>query len=528
MGRARPGGIWTVPATIPSVNEAPTGTVALVGAGPGHPGLITVRAVELLRRAAVVVYDRLVAPGLLDYAPPAAERVCVTELGPCHAERMAPIHDALIAAARQGKRVVRLKGGDPLLFGRGGEEAEALARAGIPFEIVPGVTAALGAAAFAGIPLTHRACASGVAIVTGHEQPGKPETALDWAALARFPGTLILYMGMSRLGHIAQTLIREGMDRATPAAAIQWASLGGQRTVRATLAELAQVVRDAGLSAPAVVIIGPVVDLREQLAWFERLPLFGKRVLVTRPRQQSAVLVDKLIELGAAPVVLPTVEIREPSDWRPVDAALRRLREFHWLVFTSANGVDMFLSRLRHIGLDLRALGSLKIAAIGPKTAEELRQRGLAPDLVPPRFQSEHLAEALSAAVTPGQRVLLARADRGRELLREELSRRAEVEQVAVYSQVDAVEMDTAVVQRLRQGEIDYVTLTSANIARSLLERLDEGTLARIREGQTRLVTISPVTSAAVRALALPVAAEAPEATIDGILTALVKDASRE
>jgi uroporphyrinogen III methyltransferase/synthase len=516
-----------MPATIPSVSVAQSGTVALVGAGPGHPGLITVRAVELLRRANMVVYDRLVAPGLLDYAPPHAERVCVTELGPCHAERMAPIHDALIAAARQGKRVVRLKGGDPLLFGRGGEEAEALARAGVPFEIVPGVTAALGAAAFAGIPLTHRACASGVAIVTGHEQPGKPETALDWAALARFPGTLVLYMGMSRLGHIAETLVREGKDRATPAAAVEWASLGEQRTVQATLGSLAKAVRDAGLTAPAVIVIGPVVELREHIAWFERLPLFGKRVLVTRPKQQSAALVDKLIELGAAPVVLPTVEIREPSDWRPVDAALRRLREFHWLVFTSANGVQMFLSRLRHVGLDLRALGSLKIAAIGPKTAEELRARGLAPDLVPPRFQSEHLAEALTAAVAPGQRVLLARADRGRDLLREELSRRAEVEQVAVYGQVDAVAIDAEILDRLRRGEIDYITLTSANIARSLLERLDEACLSRIREGQTRLVTISPVTSAAVTARGLPVAAEAAEATIDGILTALIDGASR-
>jgi uroporphyrinogen III methyltransferase/synthase len=509
------------------VVEAQTARVALVGAGPGHPGLITVRAVELLRGADMVVYDRLVAPHLLDYAPPHAERICVTDLGPCHAERMAPIQETLIAAAREGKRVVRLKGGDPLLFGRGGEEAEALANAGIPFEIVPGVTAALGAAAFAGIPLTHRACASGVAIVTGHEQPGKPETALDWAALARFPGTIVLYMGMSRLGHIAQTLIREGKDRATPAAAVQWASMGEQRTVQAPLGELATAAKDAGLAAPAVVLIGPVVGLREQLSWFERLPLFGKRILVTRPKQQSVQLVDRLIELGAAPLVLPTVEIREPDDWRPVDAALRRLGEFHWLVFTSVNGVEMFLTRLRHLGLDLRALGSLKIAAIGPKTAEELRQRGLEPDLVPPRFQSEHLAEALSAVVAPGQRVLLARADRGRELLREELSRRAHVEQVAVYSQVDAVEMDAEALARLRRGEIDYITLTSANIARALVERLDDACLAWIRDGRTRLATISPVTSAAVIALGLPVAVDAEEATMAGMVTALIGAASK-
>jgi uroporphyrinogen III methyltransferase/synthase len=506
------------------VSATSQGFVSLVGAGPGHPGLVTLRAVELLQRADLVLYDNLVAPGLLEHAPAHAERICVTQLGPRHAERMAPIHETMIEAARQGKRVVRLKGGDPFLFGRGGEEAQALRGAGIPFEIVPGVSAALGASAFAGIPLTHRACASGVAIVTGHEQPDKSDTAIDWASLARFPGTLVLYMGMSRLEQIAQALIQAGKDPQAPAAVVQWATLGGQRTVEAALVNLPAAVSEAQLAAPAIVIIGPVVSLREELAWFEALPLYGKRVLVTRPRQQSSALVNRLVELGAVPLVLPAVEIREPADWRPVDAALRRLREFHWLVFTSANGVQMLIGRLRAIGLDLRALGAVKLAAIGPKTAEELNRHDLAPDLMPSRFQSEHLAAALKAAIAPGQRVLLARADRGRELLHDELARHCEVEQIAVYRQVDAVELDRQVINDLQDGMIDYITLTSANIARSLLGRLDDRCRAPILARRTRIVTISPVTSAAVRELGLPVAREANEATAEGVVQALLED----
>ncbi len=507
------------------MSAAPTGFVYLVGAGPGHPGLITLRAVECLRQANLVLYDHLVPEAMLDHAPPTAERVPLTDLAARHVERCGPVLERMVAAARQGKRVVRLKGGDPLVFGRGGEEAAALREAGIPFEIVPGVTAALGAAAFAGVPLTHRACASAVALVTGHEEPGKPETALDWPALARFPGTLAVYMGMARLEHVVQSLVAAGKDPHTPALAVQHATLGVQKTVEATLADLPARVQAARLAAPAVILIGPVITLRSQLTWFEELPLFGKRVLVTRPRHQAAALVGRLIDLGAAPLVMPTVEIGEPADWGPVDAALRRLKEYHWLVFTSANGVEALIGRLRKIGLDLRALGSVKLAAIGPKTAEALRERCLEPDLVPARYQSEDLAAALKQAIPSGQRVLLARADRGRELLREELTGYCHVDQVAVYAQTDAVEMDATILERLRHGDVDYITLTSANIARSLLARLDASSLAHVREGKVKLATISPVTSAEVRARKLPVAVEAKSATMEGLVEGLVADA---
>jgi uroporphyrinogen III methyltransferase/synthase len=500
--------------------------VFLVGAGPGNPGLLTLRAVECLAQADLVLYDRLVPVRLLEHAPPTAERICVADLPGCHPERWPHIHRTLIEAARQGKRVVRLQGGDPFLFGRGGEEAEALREAGIPYEVVPGVTAGLGAAAFAGIPLTHRLHASGVVLVTGHEHPDKPERRVDWAWLARFTGTVVVYMGVSRLPQITRSLLEHGKPPDTPAAAIRWGTTGDQRTVEAPLSDLAAAVQREGLTAPALVVIGAVAGLRPRLAWAERRLLFGKRVLVTRPRHQAGDLVRRLEELGAVPVLLPAVEVREPADWGPVDRALADLAGYQWLVFTSANGVHALLRRLRQTGRDLRSLGGVRLAAIGPGTADALRAYHLEPDLVPPEYRSESLAAALRERAA-GQRILLARADRGRDMLRQELAAVATVEQVAVYSQVDALEDAGEVLGRLRAGEIEYVTLTSSNIARALLRPLDPAGRGRIEAGEVKLVTISPVTSAAVRELGLPVAAEAAEYTAPGVVEALVQLAGR-
>jgi uroporphyrinogen III methyltransferase/synthase len=498
--------------------------VFLVGAGPGHPGLLTLRAVECLARADLVLYDQLVSPRLLDFAPPSARRVCVRELHEHHAGRVPLVNQVLIDAARQGQCVVRLKGGDPFVFGRGAEEGELLHQAGVPFEVVPGVTAALGAA-FAGIPLTDRRCASAVAFVTGHEQDGRGASQLDWEALARFPGTLVFYMGVSRLAVLARSLIEHGKPADTPAALVYRATTGRQRSVEATLGELPSAVEASGLRSPSLVIVGPVVRLRPALNWFETRPLFGRRVLVTRPRHQAGEMVQRLESLGAEVTVLPAVEVREPADWVPVDRAIADLARFQWLVFTSANGVHFFLRRLRAVGRDLRALGGVRLAVIGPATAEALRSYHLEPDLMPAAFRSEELAEELYRRVA-GQRVLLARADRGRELLRERLAEVAEVEQVAVYSQTDAVEIDAETADRVRRGDIDYVTLTSSNIARALVRLLDEAALARLRDGTVRLVSISPVTSGAVRDLGLPVASEATEYTTGGVIAALAADAA--
>jgi uroporphyrinogen III methyltransferase/synthase len=495
--------------------------VFLVGAGPGNPGLLTLRAVEVLARADLVLYDRLVSPRLLEFAPPSARRICVRELHEHHAERVPLVNEMLVTAATQGQCVVRLKGGDPYVFGRGGEEAELLHQAGVPFEVVPGVTAALGAAAYAGIPLTDRRYASAVAFVTGHEQDDKADARLDWDALARFPGTLVFYMGFGRLSRIAGSLIERGKAADTPAALVYWATTGRQRTVEATLADLPGAVAAAGLKSPALVFVGPVVRLRPALDWFAARPLLGRRVLVTRPRQQAGDMVRRLEELGAEVLALPAVEVRDPPDWGPVDRAVAELAHYQWLVFTSVNGVHFFLRRLRQQGRDLRALGTTRLAAIGPVTADALRSYHLEPDLVPAQYDSESLAQELRARAA-GQRILLVRADRGRELLRQELGPVADVEQVAAYSQLDAVTIDADLAGQLRNGEIDYIALTSSNIARALVRLLDAEALARLRDGTVKLVTISPVTSAAVRDLGLPVAAGATEYTTEGVIAAIV------
>ncbi len=499
-----------------------TGKVYLVGAGPGDPGLLTLRAVECLSQADLVVYDKLVNVRLLEHAP-GAERICVGDLPGSHDERYARVHRLLIDAARAGKTVVRLKGGDPFIFGRGGEEGAALRQAGIAFEIVPGVTAALAAGAYAGIPLTQRTRSSAVAFVTGHECHAKDDP-IDWAALAKFPGTVVIYMGIARLESIARNLIEHGKAADTPAAAVQWASTGRQRTVTGTLATIHERVTQAQLAAPAVIIIGPVVELRSTIAWFEERPLLGRTVLVTRPRQQGEAMIRRLENLGATVYHLPVVEVGSPSDLEAVDRVLTNLWDYDWLVFTSANGVQAFLRRLEELGRDLRDLGRLKLAAIGPRTAEALHAFHLRPDLVPDEYRSENLAEVLAPHVS-AQRVLLARADRGRELLREALTDIAEVEQIAVYSQTDAV-LDSHVLELLRRGQIDFVTLTSSNIARAFVQALDDETRRHLGR-EIRLVTISPVTSATLRELGLEPSAEAKEFTADGVVDALVDLACR-
>lgn len=520
------------------------GKVFLVGAGPGDPGLLTLRALECLSQADVVIHDQLVLPRILEYAPTHAERICVADLPGCHPERHPYIHQAMIESARCGKCVVRLKGGDPFLFGRGGEEVEVLRQAGIAYEVVPGVTAALAAAAGAGIPLTHRLHASAVALITGHENPIKGQSLLDWPALARFPGTLVIYMGVARLPQLVKQLLEQGKDPQTPSAAIRWASTGEQRTVEAALADLPAVVHAAGIKAPAVVVIGPVVAMRSELSWFERRPLFGKRVLVTRPRPTGSLrnglpvpsltlptragllptghCFERQLELlGAVPVLQPLLEIRAPVNWSSVDQAIAQLANYQWLVFTSANGVHAFAHRLLHQGRDLRALGHLRVAVIGSGSAEALRSYHLVPDLVPEVFRSENLAAELKEQVA-GQRVLLARADRGRDILLRELATVARVDQIAVYSQATVVELDGTVRERLEGGEIDYVTVTSSNIAKVLGKLLSARAKAQIETGVTKLVSISPVTSAAIREQGLPVAAEAVEHNMAGMLTALV------
>ena len=505
---------------VPSVPP----TVFLVGAGPGDPGLLTVRAAELLARADLVVYDQLVPRRLLDFANPSAELLCVRDLPGNHPDKYPHIHELLIASGQAGKVVVRLKGGDPLVFGRGGEEAEALRAAGIGYEIVPGVTAAFAAAAYLDIPLTHRKHASAVALVTGHELPNKPGNRLDWQALAAFPGTLAIYMGIARLPLIVSELLKYGKPPDTPAGIVERASTGDMRTAFAPLKDLESARRHAGLEAPGLILVGNAIDQRIAKSWFESRPLFGHRVLVTRPRHQAGPMMRRLELLGAVPLLLPTLAIREPTDFTAFDAALDRLRnhEWDWIVFTSVNGVQAFVRRLLARGRDLRDFGGVKLAAIGSKTAEALREFHLTPDVVPPDFIAESLAATLMPAVA-GQRVLLARANRGRDVLRQELAKTAQVEQVTVYEQIDGIAPEASELAALRRGEIRFVTLSSSNVARGLLAMFDDTIRGRIHRGEIQLIAISPETGRVVRELGYPVAAEATVYTAEGLVEAVQK-----
>ena len=483
-----------------------TGIVHLVGAGPGDPGLLTVRAVELLGAADVVLYDRLIPPEALAHARPGAELVYVGKEGEGPQFPQEDTHRLLLEHARAGKRIVRLKGGDPFVFGRGGEEALVLEQAGIPFEVVPGVTAGVAAPAYAGIPVTHRDVASGVAFVTGHEDPDKPESAIDWPALARFPGTLVFYMGVRSLPRIAERLVAGGRPAGEPVAVVERGTLPGQRTLLATLADVAERAAAERIRAPAITLVGEVARLREQLAWLESRPLHGRTVAVTRARAQASPLAARLRTLGAAVVEAPAIRIA------PLEASVPPLDGYDLVCVTSPNGADLLLDRLR----DARELAGITVAAIGPGTARALRARGIEPDVVPERAVAEGLVEAL--ADVPVSRALIARAAEGRDVLPDALRERgAEVDVVALYETVAEPLDDGA---REAATAADYLLFTSASSVRFFHDAA--GTL----DGP-RLVSIGPATSAELRARGAEPDLEADPHTPDGLVAALLTDAAR-
>jgi uroporphyrinogen III methyltransferase/synthase len=480
-----------------------TGIVYLVGAGPGDPGLLTVRAVELIAEADVVLYDRLIPPEALAHARPEAQVVYVGKQGEGPQVPQDDTHALLLEHARAGRRVVRLKGGDPFVFGRGGEEALVLSQAGVPFEIVPGVTAGVAAPAYAGIPVTHREMASGVAFVTGHEDPSKPESSLDWPALARFPGTLVFYMGVRTLPRIAEQLTAAGRPPDEPVAVVERGTLPGQRTLLATLADVAERAQEEGIRAPAITLVGPVAGLREQLAWLEARPLHGRTVAVTRARAQASGLAARLRGLGAAVVEAPAIRIA------PLDTPLPPLRVYDLVCVTSPNGADLLLDRLR----DARELAGITVAAIGPGTARALRARGVEPDVVPERAVAERLVEALETV--PVSRALIARAAEGRDVLPEALrARGAEVDVAALYETVSEPLADGA---REAAAAADYLLFASASSVRFYAQA--GGTL----EGP-RLVSIGPATSEELRAHGAEPDLEAEPHTPDGLIDALLND----
>ena len=467
--------------------------VYLIGAGPGDPGLFTLRGKALLEKADVIVYDYLANPSLLQWARPDAELVYVGKKAGDHALRQIEINSLLVEKAREGKLVARLKGGDPYIFGRGGEEAEELLEAGIEFEEVPGISSAIAGPAYAGIPLTHRSFASSVTLITGHEDPDKPGSAHNWKALAAGANTLVFVMGMKNLPEISRKLIEAGLRPDTPAALVYWGTTPRHRSLVSTLAKLPQEAVAQGFTNPSLIVVGGVVSLHDRLNWFEKKPLLGRGVVVTRAREQASGLANMLAELGADVIQFPTINISPLAEYGEVDAVVAKLDGYDWLVFTSVNGVKHFWQRLAACGKDSRALGGRKVAAIGPATADELRARGIEPDFIPEKYVAEGVVEGLLALGMAGKRVLVPRAKEAREVLPDELGKAgAVVDVLPVYQTLPADARREEVLELLREGRIHCVTFGSSSTVDNFLSLISVDT---VREHhQVRLAAIGPVT----------------------------------
>ena len=494
----------------------PHGRVYLVGAGPGDPGLLTLRGAACLAMADVVLYDYLASPELLSHCRAGTQRICLGRHGHGRLLSQTEINAAIVRHALAGRTVVRLKGGDPAIFARLAEELAALSAAGLQYEIVPGVTAAQAARSHASLPLTDRDEASCVAFVTGQEKHDRSADRLDYAALARFPGTLVFYMGITTVGSWSRTLLDEGKAAATPVAIVRRCSLPDQQTFFTTLGEVAEFVAGKKLRPPAVVIVGDVAKPREIANWFTTRPLFGRTVLITRPDHQSDDLATRLLNLGANVLRQPAIEIGPPADWTNVDKAIEGLAGFDWLVFSSSNGVDSLLGRILALGYDMRRLAGARLAAIGPGTAAALATFHVTADLQPETYRAESLAESLGPQVR-GKRVLLIRASRGREVLAEMLTGAgAIVEQVVAYESRDVAAADEDIIQELASGRIDITTVTSSAIAHNLA-RLFGDDLSK-----TRLAAISPLTASVLTELGHPAAIVAGIYTTDGLVQAIL------
>lgn len=491
-------------------------TVYLVGAGPGDPGLITLRGVECLARAHIVLYDYLVNPAILAHAPPNAELMPLGRRISGRGVTPDDITSRMIAGARQGKTVVRLKGGDPSVFGRGADEEQALREAGIPFEIIPGITTGLAVAAYCEIPITQQDDASAVALVTGRERDAKVASRLDFGALASFPGTLLLYMGVTRAEEWSGALLEHGKPPDTPVAIVRWCTRAEQRQVRCTLGTAARVIAEQSIRPPAVIVIGDVVARAPDLPWFEARPLFGVRVLVPGSPATSELLRARLTQLGADAVIEPAIRITDPTDWAPLDAALDGLGRYDWLVFSNAMGVDCFLGRLLRRGGDVRRLGAVRVCAIGAGTADRLTRYHVTADLVPEGFGAESLARALLQA-DGGTTVLLVRSGRGGDAWIAALrAGGGTVEPVAAYQTTDVEKPDPDVAAALEAGEIAWIAITSSSVARSL------ATLYGDRLRGARFATIGPLASATLRDLGFEPAVEANPQTTAGLVDAIL------
>jgi uroporphyrinogen III methyltransferase/synthase len=497
------------------------GTVYLVGAGPGDPSLITLRGVECLKKADVVVYDYLANEQLLSHAPDTAERIYAGKIGGRHNQGQDEINNLLVEKGREGKVVVRLKGGDPFVFGRGGEECEALREAGIPFEIVPGVTAAVGASAYAGIPLTHRDITASVAFVTGQEGKDKHESNIDWDRLSLGGGTVVFYMGVTTLRSNMQRMIEHGRSPDTPVALVRWATTPCQHVLVGTLADIADKAEKCGFKPPAVTIVGEVVALREKLQWFDKRPLCGNKIIVTRAAEQAGEFSAKLAARGATVLECPTIRLVEPENWQLLDLAIRDLPDYDWLVLTSGNAVRYFFQRMDTLRLDARALAGCRICAVGPKTADEIRSFGIRPDLVPADYKAEGVVDEFSRLDMHNTRVLFPRADKARDVIPRELKRMgAHVDSPVAYRNIFPERLPPETLFALEKRSVDCITFTSSSTVKNLAAMLGEELMLDMLKG-VAVASIGPITSKSCRDLGLKVDIEPQSYTLDSLADAL-------
>ncbi|MFH1382035.1 MAG: uroporphyrinogen-III C-methyltransferase [Chloroflexota bacterium] len=494
------------------------GKVYLVGAGPGDPGLITVKGLDCLKRADVIVYDRLIDDSLLKSARPDAEKIYVGKSGRYHSLEQKEINKLLVKKAQEGKTVVRLKGGDPFVLGRGGEEAETLTENNISFEIVSGVSSAVAVPAYAGIPVTHRRVASSFAVVTGHEDAGKKKSSIAWDKVANGADTLVCLMGVNNLAQIVSQLIKNGRTETTPVAVIHQGTTRQQRTITGTLADIVAKAKEQNIAPPAVIVVGEVVRLRSKLNWFEQSPLAGKRILVTRAREQASELSQQLSERGALPIEMPVIKISPPASWKKLDQAILNLKKYHWVIFTSVNGVETFFQRVHALGLDSKSFRRIKIGVIGSATAKALNEYGLSPDYIPETYTSQGFLAGFGRYDISGHKVLLPRADIASQELADGINRLGgETHEVVAY-RTRAAKANTKGRQMLLNGEIDVVTFASSSTVTNLLNIMGTEWPAI---NQARIACIGPKTAATAIEAGLRVDIEAKTHTIRGLVEAV-------
>lgn len=499
-----------------------TGTVYLIGAGPGDPGLLTIKAKECIETADVIVYDYLASPFLLDYARSDAQIIYVGKKGGDHTLSQDKINLLLVDKAKLGLDVARLKGGDPFVFGRGGEEAQMLLSHNVPYEVVPGVTSAIAAPAYAGIPVTHRDHTSFVSFITGHEDPTKKDTSMQWDVFAKSNATLVFLMGVKNLENIVKNLVKYGKPSDTPVALVRWGTTARQETVTGTLETIVQIVKQAKLKSPAIIVIGHVVSLREELAWFDKRPLFGKRIVITRARAQASGLVSMLSKLGAQCIEIPTIQIVPPEDTAPLKDCINHIKNYDWLVFTSVNGVKFFFDTLFTMGHDVRVLGHLKFACIGPVTKERLKDYGILSDILPKTYRAESVIDAFSKFDITDKKVLLPRAKLARTILPEELTKMgAKIDEVIAYETKLDDDGKKELISLLENNAIDAITFTSSSTVSNFMSQLESTNAIKLLKNVVT-ASIGPITSDTARSLGINPDIEAKEYTIPGLVDSLL------